>query len=404
MKQLIPLLILVMALCFTPLVFAQEGAADWGFESEDSPRETTSQTSNANDEPNWDGLTGVIWNERPLRETLANFAAHNRLGFLLDRRVDPGTLISLDIKQTPVRDVFERAAEQCGLATCEFETLIYIGPVEAAEQLRLLSILRGEQLGKLPMVQRETMLAPRSFSAEILDSPKETLQRLAAEIGFDGTAFDRLPHDVWPKIDFPNEPASTIFSLILIGFDSTFAVSKDATKLAPIPIPRELVVTREYKGPIARQLTEPELLQLAPDALIAPIPQGVGVEAPLEQLAKIEMLIAKRTKESERENRPINRANQSQDADDAAVRLQHERFTVAKLDASLDQALKAFADRMQLELILDEKSFEAKNVRLDTRISTSFEQATFTEVFEKCLTPIGAKFRINGNTITVYME
>jgi len=62
------------------------------------------------------------------------------------------------------------------------------------------------------------------------------------------------------------------------------------------------------------------------------------------------------------------------------------------------------ADRMQLELVIDEQSFAAKNVRLDTQITTGFQQATVTDVFEKCLAPVGARFRFEGNTIIIYME
>lgn len=393
----------------TSFVSAQEGATLWGFEIEDA---APPQAAKDRDTPNWNAQTGVLWNERPLRETLSDFAAHHHLGFLLDRRIDPGTLFSLDIKQTTVRNVFEQAAEQCGLALCEFDTVAYIGPKAAAEQLRLLAVLRSEQLAKLPENKRATMLTPLSFHTGPFDEPTVTLQRLAASIGFDGETFERLPHDVWPELHFPNESPSVIFSLLLIGFDRTFAVSKDATKLGPIPIPREMVVAREYKGVIARRLTESELLQLAPDAQIAPIPQGVGVEAPFEQLARIETLIARRTAESQREeiaaqtnrNQPDRSSNGASNAGDAATRLQNERFTIKNLDASLDRVLKTLTDRMQLELVIDEESFAANKVRLDTRISTSFEQADYVEVFEKCLNPVGAKFRIQGNTITVFME
>ena len=411
-KQLLPIMpFVLMAMLLSPLPgVAQDGATFWGFDDE-RPIATVPQTNaEKQNKPNWDGQVGVLWNEQPIRETLGELAARHNIGFLLDRRIDPGTLISLDIKQTAVRDVFEQAAEQCGLALCEFETVAYIGPKDAVEQLRLLALLRGEQLAKLPENKRAAMLTPLSFHAEQFDEPVVTLRRLAAAIGFDGTAFDGLPHDVWPELHFPNETPATILSLILIGFDRTFAVSKDATKLGPIPIPRERVIAREYRGPIARALTETELLQLAPDAQIAPIPQGVGIEAPLEQLARIETLIAKRTAESQRNeqtHQPQPGTNRNQgnfaNANDAESRLQNERFTIKTLDASLDQALNALAERMQLELIIDEKSFEANNVRIDTRISTSFDKATYTEVFEKCLAPVGAKFRVTGNTIMVYM-
>jgi hypothetical protein len=178
MKRLTLTWILMTALCFVPSVSAQEGAADWGFENEDAPRETISQTINASDQPNWDGQTGVIWNEQPMRETLGNFATHHRLGFLLDRRVDPDTLISLDVKQTTVCEVFERVAKQHGLAFCEFETVAYIGPVDAAEQLRLLAALRSEQLAKLPENKRAGMLTPISFHTEPFDEPAASIMSI----------------------------------------------------------------------------------------------------------------------------------------------------------------------------------------------------------------------------------
>jgi len=400
-----PLLLTILLILLTSsFAFAQDGTAFWGLE--DVP--TTQAPFQRDTKPNWNGTTGVMWNEHPLWETLDRFAKMNNIGFLLDRRVDPGTRLSLDLKQVSVREVFEQAAIQCGLGFCELETVAYLGPVESAELLQLLIALRSEQLAKLPKAKRDgvtsainALLSPRPFRAERLDTPVETLQRLAGEIGFDGTAFDRLPHDVWPEIDFPNESPLTVFLLMLIGFDHTLAVSNDATKLAAIPIPRALVVTREYKGPVARQLTEAELFQMAPDAEITPIQQGVSIKAPLAQVAKIEMRIAKRTTAINAET--VKQQNRPSDTGDARTRLQNERFS-GNFTAALDKLLKTFADRMQLELVIDEESFAAKNVRLDTRISTSFEQATVTEVFEKCLAPVGARYRFEGETVIINME
>ncbi len=389
----------------TTFALSQDDMSLWGLEDDSS---SPAESAARNDAPNWNGTTGIMWEELPLRDTLDAFAKRNDIGFLLDRRVDPGLPLTLNLQGVTVRDVFEQAAKRHGLGFCELETVAYLGPGDAAELVRLLAVLRCEQLAKLPKTKRDAMLTPRPFRAESLDTPVETLRRLASETGFDGSAFDRLPHDVWPEIDFPNESPCTIFSLLLIGFDRTFAVSKDATKLAPIPIPRELVVSREYKGPIARQLTESELLDLAPDANVAPIPQGVGVEAPLGQLAKIEMRIAKRKAELDSEAAKQRRTAKGPDQSDATentlARLQNERFTTQPFSGSLDKTLKTLADRLQLKLVIDEKSFAAKNVRPDTRISTEFNQATGIEVFEKCLAPVGAKFRIEDNTITVYME
>jgi hypothetical protein len=404
------ILLLILMPCFAALgqEQGQEGEAVWGFLDDDDAEGQASRAGVVRDaKPNWDGNTGVMWNGQPLRDTLEAFASHHHIGFLLDRRVDPGTPLTLDLKQATPRDVFEQAAAQCGLGFCELPTVAYLGPPDAAELLQLLVALRSEQLSQqLPKAKRDAMLSPHPFRAEPLDTPIETLQRLAGEIGFDSEAFaqsqHRLPHDVWPEIRFPNESPCTVFSLILIGFDRTLAVSRDATKLAAMPIPRALIVTRKYKGQVARQLAEMELLALAPDATITQFPQGISLEAPLVQLAKIEMRIAKRTAAINAET--AKRHTPSNTAEDALTRLQHERFTAGNFSGSLNQTLKLLADRMQLELVIDEPSFAAQNVRIDTQITTSFNQATATEVFEKCLAPVGAKFRFEGNTVIVSME
>ena len=418
-----PLLLTLLFIFLTSsFAFAQDGTAVWGLLDDDESSSLAPHPSSLSP-PLWNANTGVMWNEQPLRDTLEAFSKRYNIGFLLDRRVDPGTPLSLDLKQVTVRDVFEQAAAQVDLGFCELETVAYIGPVDAAEQVQLLIDMRSEQLAsgfrrqasgsasstnpeaRSPKPEaRPALLSPRSFRAEWLDTPVETLQRLAEEIGFDGTAFERLPHDVWPEIRFPNETPFAVFSLMLIGFDRTLAVSNDATKLAPIPIPRELVVTREYKTQrrqVARQLTETEILALAPDAEITPIAQGISIKAPLAQAAKIEMLIVKRTMAINAE--AIKQQNRSSPADDALTRLQNERLT-ANVNAPLDKMLKTLADQMQIELVIDEESFAAKNVRLDTQITTGFQQATVTEVFEKCLAPVGAGFRLEGNTIIIYME
>jgi len=396
-----PLHLTILLILLTPsYAYTQDGAAIWGLD--DTPPPVPSLP------PLWNANSGVMWNEQPLRDTLEAFASRYNIGFMLDRRVDPGTPLSLDLKQVTVREVFEQAAVQVGLGFCELKTVAYIGPSDAAEQLHLLIEMRSEQLSmqlaKLPQAKRDALFSQRPFRAERLDTPVETLQRLAEEIGCDGTAFERLPYDVWPEIRFPDEMPFAVFSLILIGFDRTLAVSNDATKLAPIPIPRELVVTREYKGQqgqVAQQVTEIEWLAIAPDAEITPIPQGVNIKASLAQAAKIEMLIAKRTTAINAET--VKQQNLPMTDDDALTRLKNERLS-ANFSAPLDKVLKTLADRLQLELVIDEESFAAKNVRLDTQITTGFQQATVTEVFEKCLAPVGAGFRFERNSVIIDME
>ncbi|MDR1492501.1 MAG: hypothetical protein LBT05_07255 [Planctomycetaceae bacterium] len=372
-----------------------------------------------------------IWNKQiqfssngaPFRETLTQFAESHHIGFLLDRKVDPEIPLIIDIPQATVSDVFAQIAEKYHFGFCEFETTAYIGPEESADFLRILAALRKQQFSKLPQEKSGVFLNPISFHTELMDSPEVTLKRLCDKIGLNGTAFEKLPYDQLPEMNFYQESPHTILALLLIGFDNMYLISKGGGKLAPAPIPKDQIMTREYTGDFYKRLQENDLqtfIQNIENVQIEEIQEekssaknkktvsGIRVKASLRELAKIERQVQKVVGESQKTllkaSEDLTQTLDNNDfANDAALRLKNKLFT-AKVNAGLEKALQEYAKQMQLNLTIDEKSFAAKNVRLDTRISVDLQQVTYTELFEKCLAPVGGKFRITGNHITVYME
>jgi len=367
----------------------------------------------------WDQPVSVSWNGGPLRQSLETFAKVRQIGFLLDRRIDPGTPLYLEVRQQPAQTVFSQIAEKYQLGFCRIGQIAYLGPKDAAEILPLLVTLRAEQAAKLPDRLKRRFLARREFHSEFLATPVELLQSLSKEMSLDGSDFQALPHDLWPELVFPEATPLEIFSLLLIGFDSTFVISADAEKIKPVPIPHQLVLTRNYQGKGAGQLLDKlqHIRQIAPTAVIEKTQQGISVRASLDELARIDTVYHQRLSEVSAKpasaSTPTSTTPPVQPGDstisnapnsmpDAAVRLKDSRYT-AKIDAKpLDATLRFFAEKMQLELVIDEKAFADRGVKINTLVSFQLENNTYQEVFEKCLQPVNGKFRLIGNRLEVY--
>ncbi|MCL2349080.1 MAG: hypothetical protein FWC50_12575 [Planctomycetaceae bacterium] len=371
----------------------------------------------------WEQPVSVSWNGGPLRQSLETFAKVRRFGFILDRRIDPGTPLHLEVSRQPVAVVFSQIAEKYQLGFCRIGQIAYLGPKDAAKILPFLVTLRAEQAAKFPDHLKRQFSAPREFHSGFLATPADVLQSLAEEMALDGTDFQSLPHDLWPEIVFPEATPLEIFSLFLIGFDSTFVisdeVSENAKKIRPIPIPYRLVLTRTFQGKGGEQLSGdlPYLRQIAPTAIIEKTQQGISVRASLDELARIDTVYHQRLSEVSAKpasaSTPTSTTPPVQPGDstisnapnsmpDAAVRLKDSRYT-AKIDAKpLDATLRFFAEKMQLELVINEKAFANRGIKINTPVSFQLENNTFQEVFEKCLQPVNGKFRLNGNRLEVY--
>ena len=359
----------------------------------------------------WNQPVSVSWNGGPLRQSLETFAKVRKIGFLLDRRIDPGTPLYLEVSRQPAQTVFSQVAEKYQLGFCRIGQIAYLGPKDAAEILPFLVTLRAEQAAKLPDRLKRRFLAPREFRSEFLATPVELLQSLSKEMSFDGTGFQGLPHDLWPELVFPEATPLEMYSLFLVGFDSTFVISGDAEKIKPIPIPHQLVLTRNYQGKRAEQLLDDlqHIRQIAPTAVVEKTQQGVSVRAPLDELARIDTVYRQRLAETSKKPTPVTPPAQSGDSAspngspaDAAVRLKDKHYT-AKINAKpLDATLRFFAEKMQLELVIDEKAFADRGIKINTPVSFQLENNTYLEVFEKCLQPVNGKFRLTGNRLEVY--
>lgn len=337
-----------------------------------------------------------------LRETVEQLSKIRDVNIWLDRRVDPDLPVPVRLQlnsREPMRTILQPLAESLNLGYCEVGNIIYIGPEETAALLPLLFALRKEQMDKLPDSERRNLTRVIRLESEYLDTPAEVVRKIMQPIKGDFTAFDQLPHDLWPELRFSKVTPAELLTVLLAGFDMTFVVSKDGKKLAPVKIPHELVVSREY--PVAETESK-SWKSMVPNVEITYAGSRATVRGTLDDLAMIENLYQEKKTGNQPVKMPQTTQRRSAKQDESV--LAQKRFTGTIENKPVRLILESYAHNMGIKLVIDEESFRRKGESLETPVSFELKNATAEEAFRKCLAPIHGMFKITTDQVHVYAK
>jgi len=300
----------------------------------------------------WEQTTpGVRFSGSELRETLSQYAKIQQIGFMLDRRVDPGLQLEFEMKNVSGLEMFARLADQMGLGFCRVGEIAYLGPKDAAVKLERILAVKRQSLASAPAAVRRTLTQKIRLQTEKLDTPQEILRRVAQRMRTKIGNPDRIPHDLWPELDFPEADAYELLSILLIGFDLTFEIGDHGITF--VPLPGNLPVVPEARG------NRPEM-------------------AP-----------------------PVT-TTRSQNAPPALKDLRFEMVEIK--NKTVNEVLRYYADNLGLQVVIDEKSLRAKGISLEQRISFQRDQADIHELLRATLEPIGCTYQLSGKRLRVFSK
>lgn len=159
----------------------------------------------------------AAWTGLPLRQAAARLGKVGDVAVVLDRRLDPGTLVSLEADGEPLADVLARVAKAARAEVVTYAGHVRIvppgrGPVLAAAEARRLAELRS-----LTPRLRRTVTAVEPWAWAEGAVPQD-LVALAAN-GIDLEGLDRLPHDHFPGAELPPLALASRLDLVLAHFD-----------------------------------------------------------------------------------------------------------------------------------------------------------------------------------------
>lgn len=182
--------------------------------------------------------TSVTWEQVPFREYLQQLARAHRVCVFLDRRVDPSQEISFDAKDTALGTALQQLAQQVGARVTLLEAVVYMGPEPAVVKLAAQAAARQREVGRLPGSIRRRLAAQRAWHWDELSVPRQLLGQLAEQGGVTIEGLDQVTYDLWPSADLPKLSWINRLSIVLAGFDLSFAFVANGRDVRVVPYPK----------------------------------------------------------------------------------------------------------------------------------------------------------------------
>jgi hypothetical protein len=325
------------------------------------------------------------WEHVPLRNVLQRIRDTYDAAVFLDRRIDPETLISLDLRDAKLFEAASKTAAAAGAAASQIGQLIYVGPQTAAEELRTIAAVRGEDLVQSRSAEGNQLSPKRPLTWPRLTEPRALITSLAVESGLRVRGDELIPHDLWSAGSLPELTPAEQLTVLLAGFDLTFHVEDGGRTLAIVPIDRPILLTRRYRlrygeDDAARLREKFPVIQSRLEG------DWLSVNARLEEHERLaEWLAGPRT-------RPIAPQPASPTK---------QVFTLRVQEQPLRAVIGALIQRLNWPVDVDEQALREAGISLDQRVTFEVKDVSQEELLEAMLRPAGLGFVHEGGRLKI---
>lgn len=182
-------------------------------------------------------VKNITWEDRGLRSGLARLSEVYGIAILLDRRIDPGLLVSATASNQTLESFLKQVAGEANAGITAVGPVVYIGPIESTSQLSALAAARRQEIGKLSNDAKARLLHVASWQWSELAQPRQLLDELARQGRVQIENADAIPLDLWPDVSLPPLPWSDRLTLLLAGFRLTFEIDPPGTVIRLVPAP-----------------------------------------------------------------------------------------------------------------------------------------------------------------------
>jgi hypothetical protein len=296
----------------------------------------------------------------------------------MDRRLDPGFKVNFTCQSQPLRSALRRLALQLGVDVSYSDTVVYLGPKPMGNQFATLVALRELDVERLPNQRRALFRRRESLSFPDLATPRELLRLLAkqAECQLDGE--ELVPHDLWPARSLPPMTLVERLSIVLAGFDLTFAIADGGDTLQIVEKPRAVALRRTY----------------APQKDIARSMQEIRDHFPHLQVDRVGSRIA--VTAMKEDHRLVDRLLRGKKIERAVVGVE-SRYTLKVQNQLLGAVITAVAQRSGYQLQTDPRVA----AKLQQRVTFQVADVDVDGLLQAALRDTGIRYRIENDQLVL---
>jgi hypothetical protein len=294
----------------------------------------------------------ILWAGNPLRQAIGSLSSARKVAIVIDRRVDPGQKLDVSLKGVPLETAIQTIAKGRGLGVAQLGSVVYLGPPAAVEHLPAIAAMLDQDTRRLPSSVRQKYRQMKALAWDDLATPRELLGQVADQSSLKIKGLELVPHDLWAAADLPPMTLADRLALIAVQFDLALKTADRGETIELVRLPQELPQVPQISRATVRSHPTPRR------AVTAKSGPSAGVELP-----------------------PI---------DHIVVQQQ-----------PLRPVLKQLADRLGLELKIDEAAIRVAGVSLDQRVSIRIENTTVDDLLRRLLKPTGLTFRRRDRLVEI---
>ncbi len=318
------------------------------------------------------------WQSAPLRQRLRDLSKSQRISVFLDRQIDGSQKINFSVINASFEQMLWRLCDQIDAGMCRVEDVYYIGPKNSVASLpgeitRLKNFVRDCENKALK--RRWQRKAPMNLPR--LSEPRSTLAELFQSNRCAPTGLETIPHDLWAEMQLGNLSLSARISLLLAGFDKTFALNENLTKLEIVARTMPEIVSREFRVGNQMNSALSMISKEFSDLTVTAQKRSIVVEGRVEHVLDFHRKLVAMQKPN-------------------VAELSDQTFDLAGNNQRI-QFLNAMAAQVGRELSFD----EAHRTILERRVEMNLKQSSVKQIIEKTLEGTDLTYRISEKTLEI---
>ena len=321
--------------------------------------------------------------EKSFGGILQSISRSQKLRIILDRRIDPATVIKCQAQNESVRTLLQKLTSMANVAFCEIRGNIYVGPKATCHWLASLCELQQQSLkerlsSNATQLDAKRLLTASDFQWEYLSDPTDLIESLVTSCGLSVSNPNLLKHDRWNENGLSNLPISQKLTILLAGFGLTFEWNIANKSIELRPFPSSVVLKTTIQKSLSKSNLD-KIKSALPDLKITSSDGTLIAEGRYEDIDRLKRLLA-----GERVSTSTTSTSEN-------------RFTLSVPKAPTKDLLEAVANSRKLTLTASPEATElwTKQIGVDVK------EVTLEELLDVITKACGLKWTINDDELEI---
>jgi hypothetical protein len=335
---------------------------------------------------NLDRPVSVTWQGQELGAVLERLATTQGISFWIDRRIDPQQPVNARHSNATLRDVLDQVASDHALGWSVLDDIIYIGPVESANELATLAAKVRQSLNSVPADYRNRWLTDESKAWSRHSNPRTLLEQWFTEVDIILSNPQVLAHDLWDAHSLTSVSLADRVTLMLIGFDMTLEISPNGRSCQIVPIERPVLITETYNaGSRARQVLT--AFKDNKDVEIENTGRQLTITGQWEDQQRVAEIITGSRTAKRRQNVPKKDSEQ--------------RFSLKLENQPVGKVIDQLAGQLGLKVTWNRKLLATHPGIQQKLVSCEVSNGDLNNLLQSVLTPAGLSYRLHRNQLQI---